>query len=246
MPALDAFHWALAGLCALLAGLTKTGIPGLGILIAPLFAEVLPAKASTGALLPLLIVGDVFAVLYYRRHAVWSHLVRLLPWAAAGIVIGWLLMGRIADAELRPVFGAVILLLLAVGFWRDFAKGKEAPVPTQWWVAAAIGLLAGVITMLVNAAGAILVIYLTAMRLPKEEFLGTGAWYYLILNLIKVPFSASLGLITASSLLLDAALAGGVLLGAVSGVFVARRVPQKAFAVVVLALAAVSAVRMFL
>jgi uncharacterized protein len=245
MPALDALHWTLAGFCSLLVGLTKTGIPGLGILIVPLFAEVLPARASTGALLPLLILGDVFAVLYYKRHAVWSHLFRLLPWAAAGIVIGWLAMGRIADAQLKPILGGIVLVLLALNLWRDFAKGKDAPVPTQWWVAAAIGLLAGVTTMLANAAGAIMVIYLTAMRLPKDEFLGTGAWYFLILNLTKVPFSASLGLITASSLLLDAALAGGVLVGCAAGIFVARKVPQKAFAAVVLAIAAVSAVRMF-
>jgi len=245
MPQLDAFHWALAGLCSLLAGFTKTGVPGLGILIVPLFAEVLPAKASTGALLPLLILGDVFAVLYYKRHAVWSHLVRLLPWAAAGIVIGWRLMGRIQDAQLKPILGGIVLALLALSLWRERAKGRDAPVPDQWWVAAAIGLLAGVTTMLTNAAGAILVIFLTAMRLPKDEFLGTGSWYFLILNLVKVPFSLSLGLITASSLLLDSALAGGVVLGAVAGIFVARKVPQKAFGVVVQVLAGLSALRMF-
>lgn len=245
MPALDALHWTLAGFCSFLVGLTKTGIPGLGILIVPLFAEVLPARASTGALLPLLILGDVFAVLYYRRHAAWSHLVRLLPWAAVGIVIGWLLMGRIRDAQLKPLLGGIVLFLLALHLWRGRAKGGDAPVPSQWWVAAAIGLLAGVTTMLTNAAGAIMVIFLTAMRLPKEEFLGTGSWYFLILNLVKVPFSASLGLITASSLLLDAVLAGGVLIGCAVGILVARRVPQKAFAAVVLVLAAGSAVRMF-
>lgn len=228
-----------------MVGLAKTGLPGLGTLVVPLFAMVLPARASTGALLPLLILGDAVAVVYYRRSAVWRHLLGLLPWAAAGIVAGYFLMGRIDDGIMRPALGALVLAMLGVSIWRDFAARGTVSVPTRWWFAAVMGLLAGTTTMVANAAGPVMMIYLLAMRLPKEEFIGTGAWFFFLVNWIKVPFSAGLGLITVPSLLLDAVLAGGVLAGAAAGILAARRIPQKAFHLAMLVLTAAAAVSMF-
>jgi len=242
---LSAVQWVIAAACSLMAGLTKTGLPGLSTLVVPLFAEVLPARASTGALLPLLVLGDALAVLFYRRSAAWGHLVKLLPWAAAGIVIGYLVMGRINDRLMRPVLGAVVLLMLAGNLWRDLSTRGEAAVPTSLWFAAAAGLLVGVTTMIANAAAPVMMIYLLSMRLPKKEFIGTGAWFFFFVNWIKVPFSASLGLITAQSLLLDAVLAAGVIAGAVAGAFIARRIPEKAFAIVMQALTLAAAIRLF-
>jgi uncharacterized membrane protein YfcA len=130
IASLSAAKWVIAAVCSLMVGLTKSGLPGLATLIVPLFAEVLPARASTGALLPLLVLGDAFAVLYYRRNAVWTHLVKLLPWAAAGIVIGYLVMGRIDDRLMRPILGVVVLLMLAGNLWRDLSTRGKAGVPT--------------------------------------------------------------------------------------------------------------------
>lgn len=243
--ALTAGTWILAAVGSLIVGVSKTGIPGLAIIFVPLFALALPARLSTGAVLPLLILGDVVAVTWYRRHAVWKHLLRLLPWAVAGIVLGFLAMGRINDRQLRPVIGAIVIVMLGVGVWRDIASRGKAEVPSAWWFAALAGLLAGATTMLANAAGPVMMVYLLSMRLPKDEFLGTGAWFFAILNWIKVPFSLSLGLITGQSLLFDAVLSGVVLGGAFLGILAARRLPQGVFNVAMQALTFVSAVLLF-
>jgi uncharacterized membrane protein YfcA len=245
IASLSAAKWVIAAVCSLMVGLTKNGLPALSTLIVPLFAEVLPARASTGALLPLFILGDAFAVLYYRRSAAWTHLVKLLPWAIAGIVIGYLLMGRVDDKLMRPILGAVVLLMLAGSLWWDLSTRGKAGVPTAMWFAAVMGLLAGATTMVANAAGPVMMIYLLSMRLPKKEFIGTSAWFFFIVNWIKVPFSVSLGLITAQSLLLDAVLAGGVITGAVAGIFIVRRIPEKAFALVMQGLTLAAAIRLF-
>ncbi len=243
--ALTAGTWVLAALGSLVVGLSKTGIPGLAIIFVPLFALALPARISTGAVLPLLILGDVVAVTWYRRHAVWKHLLKLLPWAVAGIILGFIAMGRINDSQLRPVIGAIVIIMLGVGLWRDIVSKGKAEVPSAWWFAAITGVLAGATTMLANAAGPVMMVYLLSMRLPKDEFLGTGAWFFAILNWVKVPFSVGLGLITAQSLLFDAVLSGAVLVGAFLGILAARRLPQKAFTVAMQALTFVSAVLLF-
>lgn len=243
--ALTAGKWVVAAVTALCVGVAKTGIPALGILLAPLFAEVLPARVSTGALLPLLILADSFAVLFWRRHGSWKHLLRLLPWAFVGIIAGYFAMGWINDQQMRYVIGAIVIVMLGVHVYREYVLGKEAAIPTAWWFAALAGFLAGATTMIANAAGPVTMIYLLSMRLPKNEFIGTSAWFFFILNWSKVPFSLNLGLVTPDSLLFDAVLAGGVVAGAVGGLFLVKRIPEKAFMIAVQALTLVSAVRMF-
>ncbi len=242
---LNTTQWAVAVVSALMIGMAKTGLPGVGILCVPLMAMILPSKASTGIVLPMLIFADVFAVGYYHRHAVWPHLVRLMPWALAGIILGYFIMGQISDAQLKPIIGIIVLAMLGVNCFRDYLNSDNPTIPTQWQFAAMLGLAAGVTTMLANAAGPIMIIYLLAMRLPKEEFIGTGAWFFFFVNWIKVPFSAALGLITVPSLLLDAVLAAGVVAGAAAGILAARRIPQKLFDLSMLILTAAAAVRMF-
>jgi hypothetical protein len=184
---------------------------------------------------------------------VWRHIARLIPWALAGIVVGWIIMGRIDDRVMRPVLGAALIVIIAVNVWHNVKRAAAArkgipiedTVPDAWWFSALFGLAGGVTTMISNAAGAILTVYLLSMRLPRDEFIGTSAWYFLIVNVIKVPFSINLGLITVPSLLLDAVLAAGVAAGSIVGVLTARRIPQKAFVIVAQALAFASAVRMF-
>jgi uncharacterized protein len=243
---LSAGKWALASVTAFFVGVAKTGLPGLGILLPPLFAEVLPARVSTGALLPLLITADAFAVLFWRRHGSWSHLVRLLPWAVVGIIAGYFALGRVNDQQMRYVMGAVVLVMLGVNVYREYVMGKEAPIPSSWWFAAITGLLAGATTMVANAAGPVMMVYLLSMRLPKEKFIGTAAWYFFILNWFKVPFSVSLGLITAESLTFDAILAVGVVAGAFAGLYLGKKIPEKAFMITIQVLTLISAVRMFI
>ncbi|MCS7181209.1 MAG: sulfite exporter TauE/SafE family protein, partial [bacterium] len=211
---------------AFLIGVSKTGIPGVGILAIPLTAMILPAKASTGIILPMLIMGDIFAVIYYRRKAIWKYIFRLLPFATIGIITGYFLMGKINDRQLSKFIGSIILLILFLNwFWNK----KEIKIPEKYYFAVFMGLFAGITTMMANAAGPILIIYLLAMKLPKTEFVGTSAWYFFILNWFKVPFSVKLGLINLYSLKLNFLLFPGVIFGAVLGIIFLRKIPQTIF-----------------
>jgi uncharacterized membrane protein YfcA len=240
------WEWAVAVLGAVILGISKTGLPGVGILAIPMFAAIMPAKASTGIVLPMLVVADLFAVAVYRRHAEWSHLWRLFPWTIAGVVAGYFLMGVIDDRQLRPVIGAIVLTMLALNHWRQARPGSEPHIPTHMAFGATIGLLAGLLTMLANAAGPIMIIYLLAMRLPKVEFISTGAWYFFFMNLFKIPFSYNLGLINAESLRFNLVLVPAIVVGALLGFKLLRWIPEKPFALAMQILAAIGAVRLLL
>jgi uncharacterized protein len=241
---LSPIDWVVVGLCAFLAGVSKTGLPGLGILHVPLMAMVLPARQSTGILLGMLILGDLFAATYYRRRAEWSHVIRPLPAAFAGILAGWQAMGHVTNEQLGPIIGVIVLVMLGLNYCRTRVGGDNAPIPTQWWFAATLGFIAGFTTMLANAAGPIMVIYLLAMRLPKLEFVGTSAWFFFIINWLKVPFSMRLGLITWDSIRLDLTMLPLIVVGAVAGILFLRRIPQKAFNGIIQILAAAAAAKL--
>jgi uncharacterized membrane protein YfcA len=238
------WDWALAVAAALCVGLAKTGFGGVGMAPIVLMALVMPARASTGALLTMLVVGDIFAVVTFRRHARWGFVLRLLPAALPGIVAGWVLMPGIPDGVFRPMIGWLLLGLLglllvlrakpAVSLWVERHAGIG-------WLAGGIG---GVTTMLANAAGPVMTIYLLACRLPKLEFVGTAAWFFLILNLTKLPFSASLGLITRDSLVLTLALAPCVVAGGFLGRWLLGKINQRVFEALLLAFIGVAAFRL--
>jgi len=236
--------WLVVGLCGVLVGVSKTGLPGLGILVVPLMAMVLPARDSTGILLGMLILGDLFAAGYYRRIAEWKHVLRLLPAAFAGIVAGWLAMRHVTDAQLQPMIGGIVLVMLAVHYGRLRLGSEDAPIPSHPLFAVVLGFAAGVMTMMANAAGPVMVIYLLAMRLPKLAFVGTSAWFFFVVNWLKVPFSAKLALISAASIKLNLLTLPLIALGAVLGIVVLRRIPQKAFNTVIQLLAAAAALKL--
>jgi uncharacterized membrane protein YfcA len=238
--------WLLVGLCAFLVGVSKTGLPGLGILIVPLMAMALPqhARESTGIMLGMLILGDLFAATHYRHIAEWKHVLRLLPPALVGIVAGWKAMDLVTDNQLKRIIGLIVLAMLAVHFWRTRLRAEDAPIPTQWWFTGALGLTAGVTTMMANAAGPVMVIYLLAMRLPKLAFVGTSAWFFFVVNWLKVPFSAQLALTTGASVKLGLLMLPLIAVGSVAGIFLLHRLPQKAFNALIQLLAAAAAIKL--
>jgi len=248
--------WLLVALVALVVGINKTGVPGIGILAVVLLVFAVgadKAKQSVGLLLPALICGDVIAVAWYRRHAQWKHLARLLPPAGIGIVVGFLLALWLKrsgqDQQLGRIIGAIVLTMLGIKRWWDWRarrRGGEPPVPRHVAVALVIGGLAGVTTMLANAAGPLLIIYLLAMRLDKHAFIGTAAWYFLMLNLFKVPFMAYLGWITLASLKVNLVMVPAILAGTAAGLYIFRRIPQRVFALTVEVLAAAAAVKLLI
>ena len=240
---LQPWQWGVVMLGALLAGISKTGIAGLGVLTVAIYANVLPARQSTGIILPMLVCADVVAVAAYRRHAVWGHLWPLFPWVMAGVVVGYLAMGHINDAQVRHGIGVILLVMVGVHLWHRQHRGAE-PIPHSLWFTGLTGLLAGFTTMMANAAGPIMVLYLLAIGLPKMEFLGTGAWFFLIINLFKVPFSNHLGLITPATLQFKALLLPAVLAGALLGRRIVPHINQVWFETLALGLTLVAGVRL--
>ncbi len=196
MIELEFWQWVLAFLGAFLIGFSKTGVSGIGILAISIFANILPVKESVGVVLPLLVCADIVAVISYRRHAQWSYLWKLFPWTSAGVVAGFLVMDRIGNAEVGVMTGIILLTMITVHVWRTSIQktkdGQPPPVPTHFTFAMFMGIAAGFTTMISNAAGPIMVLYLLAMRLPKMEFMGTGAIYFLLMNSFKIPFGVSL------------------------------------------------------
>ena len=234
--------------CAFLVGISKTGIPGLGILPVPLMAAILPAKASVGVLLPMLIFADLFAAGYYRRHAQWKHIIALMPWTLLGIIAGYFAMDKVNDTQLKPIIGAIVLAMLILKFLQDRRKtlgdSQSISLTGQWAFVAMLGFFAGLTTMMANAAGPIMIIYLLSTGLAKTEFVGTGAWFFFIVNWVKVPFNIKLSLITPDSLKLDATLFPLIVIGAVTGILILKHIPQKLFRIVVMILAAAAAIKL--
>lgn len=236
---------ALVLLVAIMTGFSKTGVPGAGIFGVALMASIFPAKQSVGMLLPMLITADLVAVWHYRRQVVWKHLVSLIPWVLAGIVGGFAVMGQIGDSQLSVMLGVLILVLLVLHLTKDRLERKLKFAFTQTVsFQAVMGILAGFTTMVGNVAGAIMSIYLLSKGLPKQQFIGTGAWFFLAVNLIKVPFNAYLGMITLDTLIFAAWMAVPVLLGTWAGIRIVPHIPQAKFQALILILTALGALRL--
>jgi uncharacterized protein len=235
--------WCWAYVAALGIGVSKSGLPGISLVHVVVMARLFPGLVSTGIVLPMLVFGDIGAVLLFRRHADLPHLFRTLPPAALGVAAGWWAMGRI-HADFNRAIGWIVLALAAMQMLRDWRPGLFESAPKHRAFAWTMGFTAGVTTMVANAAGPVMGLYLLAVSLPKAVFVGTGAWFFLIINVIKLPFSAQLGLITGKSLFFNAALAPAIPLGLLLGKTVVSRLPQRLFDTLVLAFAIVAALKL--
>lgn len=244
MLELSSTQWCWAVAAAFGIGFSKSGFPGVGLFHIIVFAWLFEAKNSTGIVLPLLIVGDVSAVLAYRQHARWEYVWKVLPPAVIGVVIGWLLMDHLTNATLQPILGTIVLGLATLQIARMWRPQWFQHVPHARGFAVSIGVLAGVATMLANAAGPIVAIYLLAVSLPKFELVGTSSWFFFIINVLKIPFSANLGLIDDRTLMLNLLLAPAVVVGLLIGRKLVPIVPQKLFDSLLLLFVIMAAMRM--
>ena len=237
--------WLWLALAGVLVGVAKTAIAGVGSVAVVIFAAVLPARESTGAILPLLVCGDLLAVVHYRRHADWAILWRLLPGVLPGLLLGVWFLAVADDDVMRRTIAVTLLVMCGVQLWQRARAAEQttgvAPVRLHGATTLGAGAVAGFATMTANAAGPVTTVYLLRAGLPMLRMIGTGAWFFLVVNLMKVPFSASLHLIDPASLLLDLALAPAMLAGATIGWLTARRLNQGQFEVAALGLAGASA-----
>lgn len=228
-------NWLLIALGAFIIGLSKAGVKGIDMLNVTLMALVFGGKASTGVVLPLLCLADVLAVRYYHRHAHWTHFWKLLPWMVAGILVGVLLGKDLNEAVFRKIMAAIIMLTVILVLaleWR-----KNIFVPTSPVFVAGTGLASGFTTMLGNLAGAFSNLYFLALRMPKNNFIGTAAWLFLVINLFKLPFQVLVWKnITAASLKVDLFLLPALLLGFFLGVRIVAKLADDRFRKVVIVL----------
>ncbi len=229
---------------ALFIGLSKSGFPGVGLLTVALMAEAFPARQSTGILLPLLIFGDLCAVQAFRKHTLWAQIARMLPPTLIGVVAGFFIMRVLPDAQFKPVLGWMLLGTVAAQAFRSLHPNFGASIPHSPPFAWAVGIWAGMATMMANAAGPIISIYMLSLMLPKENMIGTSAWFFLIVNVLKLPFSAALGLLQAPHLQLDLMLTPLVVVGTLVGRTLLRRIPQRLFEILLLLSAAGAALKL--
>lgn len=263
---IEVWQWVVAAIGAFAIGVSKTGIAGLGILSVATFALAFPRGGSVGIVLVVLISADVIAVSSGGKHADWKHLRGLFPWAASGVIAGALALGWIREAAMQHLIGAILLVLVALQWMRSRSAAKVASEGDQAaqtredamredamredamsgspFFAPVMGLLAGFTTMTANAAGPLMILYLLAMRLPKARFIGTAAWFFLVMNLFKVPFSIWRGMISPTTLAVSLWLAPCAMLGAFAGRPVLHRIDQKMFETLALALTFCAAVRL--
>ncbi|KAB1643404.1 sulfite exporter TauE/SafE family protein [Gulosibacter chungangensis] len=243
LPSLPTVSWVLLLIASFFVGVSKTALPGINTISIAIFAAIMPAKESTGALLVLLIVGDIFALLSYRRHADLRALVKLIPAVALGLILGAVFLWLADNGSVQRVIGIILLLVVAVTMWQRYRKKDAQPSKSSASIARyGYGTLGGFTTMVANAGGPVMSLYFLASRFSVKTFLGTAAWFFAIVNVAKLPFSIGLGLITPSGLALDLCLVPALIVGAFVGRAIANRIKQNVFEVVVLVLTVVGAV----
>jgi len=234
-------QWLLLFLCAMLMGLSKVGVPGVSMFVVPVFAMIFGGKSSTGILLPILMMADWFAVGYYHRHAEWKYLRKLFPWAFIGIGIALWVGEVINDVWFKNIIAIMIFICIGLMLWKDRQK-KFSFFPDSWWFTTSMGILGGFATMIGNVAGPIFAIYLLAMHLPKNNFIGTTAWFFLVINLSKFPLHIFIwDTINWNTLKLDLILLPGIASGAFSGIWLVKKIPDKTYRTFVIIVTSVSA-----
>lgn len=242
---LEVSEWMIFLLCGLLIGMSKTGLSGAGLMVVPLMAGIFGGRGSVGIVLPMLIIADIFAVRYYNRHADWKYVLRLVPWALAGISAGWLFGNAVNDEQFKHTIAILVIVGIALMLWLERRK-KQLNVPDYWWFAALLGIAGGFTSMVGNAAGPIFTLYLLAMRLPKNRFIGTGAWFYFLLNLMKLPFHIfSWKTVNADSMLLELYVAPAILAGAFAGVNIVKLIPERAYRIFIIFSTLIAAIFLF-
>ena len=239
-------------------GLSKGGIPGAGNLTIAIYALTLEdafgsegVALSVGLLLPVLISADLVSTLVYRKHVEWSHVRRLLPYFAVGVIAGWYLFsyfqGESRAQILKASIGGILLGMTSIRFLSElrFLKAKLRGRALPSFLGPTLGLLGGVATMIANAAGPIAQFYLLAMKLPKYAFIGTSAWLFLLINISKFPLMWELEIINFSILRIASWLFIPAAIGALVAPLVVRHIQQDWFERLIWFFIVLAGLRMF-
>jgi uncharacterized protein len=240
IPNFAPWQWLLGACSALAIGVAKTGLPGLGSFVAPLMVlTVGDARYAAAWTLPILSTADVFAVLFWRKHADARKLFSLIPWVAAGMLAGALALS-LPERVLRRIIGCIVVLMLVVHIVRSRNPQQHVAGSPSFY-----GIVAGFASTLANAAGPVMNMYLLSRKLPKEQFVATGAWFFLVINLAKVPIYSWHHLFSGTSLRFDFLMVPAVVCGALAGLWIVHRVPQRLFDTMIVLLTGISAFVLF-
>ena len=238
-------NWLLILIAAFIIGLSKAGLKGIDMMNVTIMAIVFGGKASTGVVLPLLCVADIMAVIFYNRHAQWPHFWKLIPWMILGILIGVFLGKDLNEAIFRKLMAFIIILTVVIMIALEFRKTTD--VPSNKLFVSGMGITAGFTTMLGNLAGAFSNIYFLAMRMPKNDFIGTAAWVFLVINLFKLPFQVLYWQnITPVTLQTDLLLLPALFAGFWAGLKIVANIKDDSYRKVVIVLTLLGAVVIFL
>ena len=238
-------NWILIALAAFIIGLSKAGLKGIDMLNVTLMAIVFGGKASTGIVLPLLCAADIMAVTYYHRHCRWKYFWKLVPWMMIGILIGVFAGRDLNEFYFRKVMAVIIIITVIIIVAMEFRK--SVTVPTNKLFAASMGLVSGFTTMLGNLAGAFSNIYFLALRLPKNDFIGTAAWVLLAMNLFKLPFQVFYWHnISATTIKTDVVLLPALILGFWAGIKIVEKIRDDNYRRFVIVLTLIGAIFIFL
>ena len=164
---LSIYQWLWVILAAFFIGFSKTGISSFMMPAIPIIAGIFGGKGSTGMILPMLIVGDVFALYYYNRHAEWNNIRKLLPWTLVGLILGVIVGNYINDKQFKVFIAISVLICLIILIYTE-RKGENLKVPKNAVLYALTGMLCGFTSMIGNAAGPIFSVYLLAKGFKKK------------------------------------------------------------------------------
>lgn len=246
-PQLTPVNIILFYLVAFTLGMSKAGLSGLGLAVVPVMAMIFGARESTGVILPMLITADIMAVVYYHRHAVWKHIFRILPWVATGIGIALITGKLINDRQFRLVLLSVVWIMIILMLLNDLRKKNDDMVPKNKFFGFAMGLSGGFATMMGNSAGPVFNLYFLSMRLPKQEFIGTGAWLYLIMNTGKMPLQILVWKnVHLNYFLLGLTAIPVTALGIYAGIKLVKLFPENAYRYFVIATTLLTSVMLFI
>lgn len=211
----------------------------------PMLASVFGGQLSSGIMLPILCLADIFGVWYYHRHAEWRYLRKLFPWAIVGTVLGTIVGGSIDDHAFRMIMAGIIIVSVVIMLWLE--RGHRDDIPDYGWFAALAGIAGGFTSMIGNLAGTVMAVYFLSMRLPKNSYIGTTAWYFMVINLLKVPFHVfGWHTITVDSFLLDLTTLPFIGIGAYIGIVIVRNLKEQAYRWFIISMTLVAAVVMLL
>ncbi|MBK5278323.1 MAG: sulfite exporter TauE/SafE family protein [Bacteroidia bacterium] len=236
--------FALVLVVALFIGMAKTGVHGAGMMSVPILANVFGGQVSSGIMLPILVLADVIGVWYYHRHASWVHLKILFPWAALGVVLGTITGSYINDGVFKIIMAVTIGVSLIIMVWLESHKEE---VPHKKWFGVATGVTGGFTSMVGNLANSVMAVYLLSVRLPKNSFIGTAAWFFLVVNWFKVPFHVFVWhTITLDTVLLSLVTLPAIILGAYLGVIIVKTLSERIYRWFIISMTLVAAVFMLI